>query len=108
LHVEPEKLKKIKKFLLAFEVLTAAITKIITFQNVMPFSLIKVQRGSGGTYCLHPQGLAKQTTSQQASSRLYPSGCMFGLLFDTEYGGNMFLRNVGKVLPNYMASDPRR
>lgn len=31
---------------------------------------------------------------------------MLGLLFDTENGENMFVRNVGKLLADYMASHP--
>jgi hypothetical protein len=34
--------------------------------------------------------------------------CWIGLLFDTEDGGCMFLCNVGKLLPDYTASHPRR
>jgi hypothetical protein len=27
--------------------------------------------------------------------------CMLGLLFTTEDGGGMFLRNIGEILPDY-------
>jgi hypothetical protein len=34
--------------------------------------------------------------------------CLHGLLFDPEDGGNTFVRNVGKLLPDYITSHPRR
>jgi hypothetical protein len=33
---------------------------------------------------------------------------LLALLYDSEDGGSMFLQNVSKVLPDYMASHPRR
>jgi hypothetical protein len=34
--------------------------------------------------------------------------CCFGLLFDHEDGGSTFLRNIGKLLPDYIESELRR
>jgi hypothetical protein len=34
------------------------------------------------------------------------ANCFLSLFFDPENGSNIFLRNVGKVLPKYMLSHP--
>jgi hypothetical protein len=40
---------------------------------------------------------------------LLPYICFLsGLLFEYEHGGDPFLRNIGKLLPNYTSLQPRR
>jgi hypothetical protein len=84
-----------------FEILTAVTLKSTAFWDVTQCSLVGVYQRYGEMYWFH---LQDQRVSQ-ASSRKMPV-CLFGLIFDPEDGGNTFLRNVDKFLPNYMASHP--
>jgi hypothetical protein len=59
-------------------------------QYVMTYSLVDVHQ---------------QPSNQEATS--YPS-YLFHLLFNPEDEGNTFLRTVGKFIPDYMVSLPRR
>jgi hypothetical protein len=49
-------------------------------------SLVQVYQRFGETYCVH---------LQEGAQRVH----FVGLLFETKNEGNMFLRNVGKLLP---------
>jgi hypothetical protein len=71
-----------------FEVLTAVVTKSPIFLNVTPCSLLKVNLRSLLATCFH-------------------AGFLLGL-FDPEDGGDMFLRNVGRLSTDYTALSPRR
>jgi hypothetical protein len=73
--------------------------KSIVVWDVTPYSLVDVQR-FGGSYCLHHQGLSV--------SRLFLAGYLLRLLFEPDDGGSMILQNVVELLPDYMASHPRR
>jgi hypothetical protein len=59
-------------------------------------------RRFGGTNCLHLQG--QTADSQREVSRKQN---LFGLLFDPEDGGSMFLIIVGELVPDYTALHPR-
>jgi hypothetical protein len=49
-------------------------------------------------------------SSEQTSSTCYllHAGFLLGLFFDPKDGGNMFLRNVGRLSMDYTALYPRR
>jgi hypothetical protein len=49
---------------------------------------------------VHPFEIRKES---EASSRVFLSNSLFGLLFNPEDGGSVFLRNVSKFLPVYTA-----
>jgi hypothetical protein len=65
------------------------------FWDVIPCSLVEVYRLLRGSRCLHPWGKA---------CLLLLTGRLFRFLFDSEDCGNMFLRNVSKLLPDYTSS----
>jgi hypothetical protein len=69
---------------LGFEVLTAVVMKITMFLDVIPRSLKEICWHFEGTCCLHLQGQ-----------------------WDRD-AGSMFLSNISKYLPDYIASNPRR
>jgi hypothetical protein len=88
------------------------VMKSINFWNIMPCSLLTVNRRFGGTYRLHLQGSrisqvrnqreagntqSSKGFSQQISDNL-PPACLlvscWTYFFDPEDGGDMFLRNV--------------
>jgi hypothetical protein len=80
--------------------LTFSITNTIVL-DVTPYSLVENHRRFRETYCLHIQGWrASQANNQQAAASKQ------SLLFDSEYGGSIFLRNVGELLPAHKASHP--
>jgi ABC-type iron transport system FetAB permease component len=70
---------------------------------------VEVYRRFGRTYYLHVQGKdkpsKKRTISRrlEAVCRLLLVGFLLDVLFDLEYGGSTFLRNVGRLLRNYTA-----
>jgi hypothetical protein len=70
-------------------------------------SLIEVSQHFGGTYYLHLQSV-NRARNQEYSCCLRLAGCLLGLLFDSEYGGSTFLRNVRELVPDFTASHPRR
>jgi hypothetical protein len=45
--------------------------------------------------------------SKHPAGRVVLAACLFGLLLDPEDGGSKFLRNVGKLQPDYTASHPK-
>jgi hypothetical protein len=63
-----------------------------TFFNVTPFSPVEAYRRFAGKYCLHLRG-----------SQIY-----INLLYNSEQRISEFLRNIGKYLQYYRASNPRK
>jgi hypothetical protein len=61
--------------------------------DVTPCSPVEVHRLFGGTYC------SISMTEEQPKQET-------GLHFDSEDGDDMFLRNVGRHVPDYTASHP--
>jgi hypothetical protein len=76
-----------------FEVLIAVAMKSSIFLDITQCSPVKVNRHFGGTYhlCLQGQGISKACSA----CCLLHAGFLLGLLFDTEEGSDMFLRNLG-------------
>jgi hypothetical protein len=70
-----------------FEILTAVVMKSSIFWDIRPCSPLKIKRRFGGTCRIH-------------------AGFLLGLFFDPEYGGDLFLRNVGLLSTDYMVSYP--
>jgi hypothetical protein len=70
-----------------FEILTAVVMKSSILWDTRPCSQLKLKRRFGGKCRIHPDFL-------------------LGLFFDTEDGSGMFLRNVGLLSIDYMASYP--
>jgi hypothetical protein len=68
-----------------FEVFTATSMKMAVFWVLAPRSLVEVYQRFRGSCCLHHQGDD-----------------------DPDDGGSKYLWNVGKLLPDYMALQPRR
>jgi hypothetical protein len=66
--------------------------RVIIFRYVTLCRLVDVYRRFGEAYCLHIQGRSASRATQTP--------------LDPEDGGNMFLRKIGKILPDYMASHP--
>jgi hypothetical protein len=67
--------------------------KYTIFWDVTPSRMVEVHQCFGGTYCLHIQSKEVMSKKRAASEALL-AGCLLGLLFDPEDGGNMFLRNL--------------
>jgi hypothetical protein len=69
---------------------------------------VEFHRRFGGTYGLLLQGCREihETGKTQGAPRL--DGGLLGFLFDIEHGGSTFLRNVGILLSDYMASLSRK
>jgi hypothetical protein len=65
--------------------------------DITPWSPLKVNRRFGRTCSLYLQGRIS------SSCYLLHAGFLFGLIFDTEDGGDIFLRNVGCLSTNYTA-----
>jgi hypothetical protein len=70
-----------------YEVHRTVNMKSMVFYKVMPCSFVGIYEDFGGTCCLHLHGRS---------------------LFYSEYGGEIFFRNVATYLPNYTMSHPRR
>jgi hypothetical protein len=92
-----------------FEVLTAVVMKSSIFWDVTPCSLLKVNQRFGGRCRHHLQGRRKSRARNQLDSgrNQLDSGWQ-AELFDPEYGGDMFLRNVGCLSTDYTALYLRR
>jgi hypothetical protein len=73
---------QILRILVGFEILTVASIKMSVFWVVVPCSLVEVKRRFRGTCRLHH--------------------------YCPDDGGSKHLRNIGKLLPDYMALQPRR
>jgi hypothetical protein len=75
------------------------------FWDITPYSPLKINRRFGGRCRKKPEN----TGSKKASAcYLIPAGFLLGLLFDSEDGGEIILRNVGCFSTDYTASYPRR
>jgi hypothetical protein len=83
-------------------VLTEYTVKNTIFWDVMPCSLVEVYRHFGRTYCLHLHGKSLPSNQQKLAASL------LDLLFNPEDGGSTFTWNVGKLLPDNMASHTKR
>jgi hypothetical protein len=77
------------------------ILKSAIFWDIMPCSLLKVNSCFRGTYCFHLQCWRISRARNQCESRLHaqPLSCrfLFGVFFDHEGLGNMFLRNISWI-----------
>jgi hypothetical protein len=101
-----------------FQVLTAVVVKNSVFWDITPCSLLKVSRRFGRTYGFHLQNwrVSQARNRHEADSKqmLINSCCLLyavfllGLLFNTEDGGDMFLRNVGWLSMDYTAFYARK
>jgi hypothetical protein len=77
-------------------VLTAVVMKNSIFSELTPCSQLKVNRHFVGTFLLKLQGRTiSQARSHHEAGSKQTSGFLPGLFFDTEVGGDIFLRNVG-------------
>jgi hypothetical protein len=74
-----------------YEVLTEMVMKSIIFWGITSCSPFGVNRRHGGTYRLHLHG-RKNKLSKKPAFTLVPCSTYF---FDTEDGGDIFLRKVG-------------
>jgi hypothetical protein len=84
-----------------YEVLIAVAMKGSIFWDIMPYSPLKIYQLFGGTCRLHLHGrricqARNQHETCSSTCYLLHAGFLPGLLFfDPEYGGDMFLGNVG-------------
>jgi hypothetical protein len=86
---------------------------IITFVEfalwtVKPCSSTDVHRQFGATCRLHVQGQGECQETTGSGLHLLIAGVLLGSRFNTEDGGDMFLRHVGGLLPNYVALQDKR
>jgi hypothetical protein len=77
-----------------FQVGTPAAMKRNIFWNITPFSPLKGNQRFEGTYRLHLQDRRISRARNQLVTSFY-AGFLLGLFFDSENGGDMFLRKVG-------------
>jgi hypothetical protein len=80
----------------------ALILNSAIFWDVMLCDLVWIHRHFGETYCLHLHG------GKLSQASIQKVCCSLGLLWDLEDGDSNFSRNVGKLLPDYLAPQPRR
>jgi hypothetical protein len=87
-------------------------TKTSVFRDKIPCSLMKFKRPVRKACHLHLQGwrVRKARKQNEAGSKHESAhaGFLISLLFDSEKGGDIFLRNVGWISLNYKALYPRR
>jgi hypothetical protein len=83
-----------------FGVLIAVVMKRSIFWDTMPCSPLKVSWCFAGTCHLYSIFRVKKYTKQGTSKKVG------GLLFDSENGGNTFLRNIDQLSTDYMAVYP--
>jgi hypothetical protein len=69
------------------------LLKSTIFWDTTPCNQLKINRRFGGIYGLHLQGQKQQ--NRTLFSTCFQAGFLLGLFFNPEYGGNMYLRNVG-------------
>jgi hypothetical protein len=91
-------------FIVVFYVIT--LSKII-FWDVTPCSSVKVHRHYGGIYCLHLQGRNVSHANNEPEKGGIRKSRASWLLLHPEDGSSAFFCNVGRLLPDYMASHPR-
>jgi hypothetical protein len=75
-----------------FEVLTAVVINSSLFWDITTCSPPKVNRRFGVTYRLHLQG--RRISQTKHHCHLFHAGFLLGLFFDSNDGGDKFLRNV--------------
>jgi hypothetical protein len=76
--------------------------KNTAFLDVMSCSLVEFYWRLDGTYGLHLQARRVSQGKQRSLFQLaFPE---FGLLFDPDDGGSIFLRNAIKLLPYYISA----
>jgi hypothetical protein len=78
-------------------------TDTFIFWDIKVCSLVQANRGWGGT-CHHPQCTKTPAWSRQQSSAPF----FLGLLFDSESGGDIFLRKVSWLSQDLTKFYPRR
>jgi hypothetical protein len=73
--------------------------------DIMQCYPLNVKRCFERTYRLHPQGRRISQKQERRESRAMHATCfhvgLFGLFFDPEYGGDMYLQNVGRLSADY-------
>jgi hypothetical protein len=67
----------------------------IIFWYVTSRSPLKVNGRFGGTYLLHLQGRNINRASRTLLATFFHTGFLFGLFFEPDDGGDMFLRKFG-------------
>jgi hypothetical protein len=97
----------INLLIVGFEVLTAVVMKSTIFWDIMPCSPLKVDQRFRGTYHLHFQGRRISQANRAPLATCFHAGFLLGLFFDPEDGGDMLLRNVGRLSTDYKALYPR-
>jgi hypothetical protein len=116
LKTEPPVLKSIVKIpFFGFEVLTEVIMKISIFWDIKSRSPLKVDRRFGRSR-LHLQGrrINYAINQREADSKesfvcyLLHGGFLLGSFFDSEDGGDIFLRRFRCLFTDYTALYPRR
>jgi hypothetical protein len=82
-----------------FEVLTEVVMKSTILWDITPCSALKINRRFGGT-------CRKKPAWKQVALLVtyFHAGFLLGLLFDSEDGNDMFLRNVGWLSTDYISS----
>jgi hypothetical protein len=88
---------------LGFEVPTAVVGKISVLRDITPSTPLEVDRHFGATCRFHHEGRRICSACYQIHYSFF-----LGLFFDTEDGGDLFLRNVGWLSTDYTALFPRR
>jgi hypothetical protein len=82
-----------------FEVLIAVVMNSTIFWDITPCSPSRARRRYGGTYRLHLQGGRINRARNKRESTLlvtcFEVGSLLFLYNDLEYGGDIFVRNVG-------------
>jgi hypothetical protein len=68
---------------------------VTIFWDTTPRSPVEVHRRFGGTHCLR---LQERRVNQILR------GCLYGLFFHPENGGNTFLQKASELLPDYITS----
>jgi hypothetical protein len=86
---------------LGFEVLIMMTMKDTVFRVVTPFTSTQVHQ-------YFEANVSDPSKTTAIICRLFLLLFLLGLLFDPEDGCSAFLRNVGGLLPDYTALQPRR
>jgi hypothetical protein len=83
-----------------FQVLTSVTLKTTLLWDMKPYTRVKACRYFGRTYFLYFQDRRMNLANKEALLATWLVAS-FGSLFDLEYCGNTFVRNVGELLPDY-------
>jgi hypothetical protein len=77
--------------------------KFFYLLDITPCGPLKVNRRFRGTRSLHLQGRRiSQAKNQREEGSKLQAAFLLGLFFDPENDGEMLLRNVGRLLTNYI------